>query len=766
MAEKKKRKQRTAADFTRPDGSFDNDAFLTSTDWMPGEEEAIMRERGFRSNKSRTGGAGGYTGPKPRDPNRIAKMFGALPQAGGVERLDGSTPSMDFTNDPSAIARGDVSNPNDLSDDPLAKEAGDLTPREPKFGAESVELSDAQRDYSNDVGAEMVGDTRPVRDLLAEARKPKFDVGEVQLEDAPPLKEWAEIGEIQRTDKDGWSTIPGLPGLKTRQLNPNDLSDDPRALAAGDVTGQLHDIPGLPGIKGRQLTPESAALEELAGASPKPGPFDQRNPGYVSFSQTAGAGPFNRTVLGYTSTGSQSMRLPPMELPTQPPAPPPVAKRRPAAPPRGPESITDPTIRGAVEGTSKALDDTLARYYAKKAGAAGAPAVAQSGPTSAGGTAPTPATPAQRGPLKGGLESMLLGASPPDTSREEAELEAARKSRESDLFAAQIASQFGRYADIQGGTSTGDRGAALREAASRHEADFAAKKALREQARKQSIEGEDRAFQREGLLEQRRFAIEDRKQKADYADGASDVSKRRRAQAVALYPSVVARVPPAVWNTMSAADIDAFFKEVAPEKTTAVKGSGGGGLGVSTAQMNAIRNKLPQHLVDVYNGIQRVKGLVGSSGGWGAQKAGIAGGMIPSVFMDENTRAVRQELGGVVARFLQAGGGKSITANEERVLIGRIAADPTSSNLRPEDLERGLAIIERSMAGSTRQALAGVPDPAKEALYGDLQIPRSWAEQNLAAPMGGGAQRKIVRNKKTGERRYVNPDGTLGEAAP
>lgn len=361
-----------------------------------------------------------------------------------------------------------------------------------------------------------------------------------------------------------------------------------------------------------------------------------------------------------------------------------------------------------------------------------------------------------RAPLRAAQE-LVTSAAPPDTSAAEAELKAAQDARDAQLLAAQVASQFGHYADVQQGTQTGDRGAILREAAGNPLKDLQAKRALREGAREQQLADEDRALNRQSLTESLAARRQKAQQAAEYADGGSSISARRRALAASLYPEIVARIPPAQFRTMSAADVDTLLGEAQPSKVTAKAGGGGGGM--SPAALNAVRNKLPQHLVDTYNAIGRVKSMVEAMGGWAKTKTGIAGGMVPSVFMDDNTRALRQELGGVVARFLQAGGGKSITANEERVLIQRIAADPTSSNLRPEDLERGLAIIERSLAGDTRQALAGVPAGARGALLGDLKIPESWVGQDLQAPVGGarpgaaGGKKpgRLMRDPKTGE---------------
>ncbi|MDX2014197.1 MAG: hypothetical protein SFW67_28620 [Myxococcaceae bacterium] len=364
--------------------------------------------------------------------------------------------------------------------------------------------------------------------------------------------------------------------------------------------------------------------------------------------------------------------------------------------------------------------------------------------------APEGGAPSARTPLKA-TEAMVAGAAPPvDTSADEKELDDARKRRDMNSFLAQMATQFGNYADIQSGTQTGDRGAALRQQAGRPVEDVNAKRALRQQAADRQQEGIDRDLNRQSLTESLAMKRQSAKEKADYQDGTSSVSARRRALATSMYPAIVAKIPPEQFREMSAADIDTLLGEAAPQK-----GAGGGGLGLSGAQMNSLRNKLPQHIVDSYNSIGRVKQMVQDIGGWGKTKTGIAGGMLPAVFMDNNTRALRQELGGVVARFLQAGGGKSITKNEERVLIGRIAADPTSANLRPEDLERGLAIIERSLAGDLRQSLAGAPEAAKGALLGDMGIPREWMGQDLQAPLSSKQpapkKPRLFRNPKTGE---------------
>lgn len=361
-------------------------------------------------------------------------------------------------------------------------------------------------------------------------------------------------------------------------------------------------------------------------------------------------------------------------------------------------------------------------------------------------------------------QQLVTGAKPPDTADEEAELAEAIKARDADALSAQLASQFGHYADIQAGTSTGDRGAVLRGQSGRHLEDLKAKRAIREDAAAKASAAEEQRYdrqgtdlQRAGLIEERDAKRQTRQQQTEYQDGASSISKRRRAQAAAFYPDVVRKIDPGVWGAMSAADVDTFLKEAAPTRA-----GGGKGGGLSAAQMNALRNKMPAHLVDTYNALGRVKAQVDEMGGWENTKTGVMGGMVPNVFMDKRNQALRQELGGVMARFLQAGGGKSITSNEERILIGNIAADPTSFRITPSMLQRGVSIMERSQAADTRQALAGAPEEAKDALLGDMKIPRQWVDQDLQGPQQTTRKRKIAKGPN-GQRRYINPDGSLGD---
>lgn len=365
---------------------------------------------------------------------------------------------------------------------------------------------------------------------------------------------------------------------------------------------------------------------------------------------------------------------------------------------------------------------------------------------------PGPASPRQ--PLMA-AQQLGMGAAPPDTSAAEAELKDAQRSRDEELLAAQIASQFGRYADIQGGTQSADAGAGVRAGAGRALEDLKAKRGLRQSALERQQADEDRAFEREGVELQRGDAARKRTNEIEYNDGRSAISKRRRSLAVAQYPQLVARISPAEWNTMSAADVDALLKEAAPVKPAGGHGGGGSGVGMKPGELNSLRKQLPPHLVDTYTQLQNAYAEIEGMGGWGNVKAGPVGSMTPTMLLDPANQRVRQTIGRVVSAFLQSGGGKSITEGEKKILTGMINADPTSFATKPEMLQLGLNIIERSMANAARQGLAGAPQGAKDALLGDMGIAPEWVQGGDLPRKPGApapAEEMIpVRNKQTGK---------------
>lgn len=370
-----------------------------------------------------------------------------------------------------------------------------------------------------------------------------------------------------------------------------------------------------------------------------------------------------------------------------------------------------------------------------------------------------------RQPLAG-AQQMLMGAAPPDTSKDEAEMDAAAKARDNELLLAQLATNFGHYSDVLGGTQGPDRGAAIRENATRALDLLKEKRGLRKGAADAQTALADKAYDRAGTDQTRAGIARKTQQDADYQDGASEISKRRRAQAIALYPKFAARIDPKVWNTMSAADIDTFLKEAAPEKQAGA--AGGAGRGLKTSELSTIRKGLPQGLVDTFDNLQTAYRAIDDLGGWDKVTAGGLGSMTPTMFMSPDQQNIRQHLGRVAGSFLSSGAGKSITDKEDQLLIRDIAGRPTDFAITPQMLQRGVGIIERAMANNARQSMVAVPEAGKRAVYGDLPDGMEGWVNGGAIPKKPGASAPAPEPRKdpNGQMRRKGPDGRWHLVAP
>jgi len=358
-----------------------------------------------------------------------------------------------------------------------------------------------------------------------------------------------------------------------------------------------------------------------------------------------------------------------------------------------------------------------------------------------------PASPRQ--PLQA-AQQLMTGAAP-DTSKEEAEMDAAAKARDQELLLAQIATNFGHYSDVLGGTQGPDRGKGIRDNASRTLELLKQKRGLRSDAADKATEMEDRRYERAGIDQQRAATGAKTQRDADFNDAASQKSRQARTIATSLYPKLVARIPPAEFQKMSGADIASFLSEAQPEKV----GGTGKGSGMSPSALNTLRRGLPAHYVNTFTNLQTAYDAIEEMGGWDKVATGMKG-LRPTEMLDPSNQKVRQHLQRAASAFLQAGGGKSITSNEERILVERIKADPNSFWLTPELLQRGMEIIERTVADGGRQSTAGAPEEAVDAIYKDL--PPGMREWSKGAPIprkAGGvkpmADAVKVRNKATGK---------------
>lgn len=113
--------------------------------------------------------------------------------------------------------------------------------------------------------------------------------------------------------------------------------------------------------------------------------------------------------------------------------------------------------------------------------------------------------------------------------------------------------------------------------------------------------------------------------------------------------------------------------------------------------------------------------------------------------------------------FNSAIGGGAMSMDEARAMSEALGADVLTPT--------GLAALVQSFSGNEAEAARTVSNRVRAArqanraaALGRLKTYGTYSEGGGAAKAPGG--RKIVKNPKTGERRYLNADGSLGEAVP
>ncbi len=169
-------------------------------------------------------------------------------------------------------------------------------------------------------------------------------------------------------------------------------------------------------------------------------------------------------------------------------------------------------------------------------------------------------------------------------------------------------------------------------------------------------------------------------------------------------------------------------------------GAGGGG----AKQIAALSKLLPPETVNVMAGTQRVKQMVEKAGGWDKiNGVGLVEGRLPNWLLSDEGKAFRQEVGNLAATHLQSKGGKAITDSEERIILGKIQANPGGAT--PAELQRGMRIIERNTAANARQAMAAVPAHQRSEILnaaggshpGELE---GWMNQDQVSPSGASGK--------------------------
>lgn len=699
-------------DFLRPDGSFDNDAWQTSpVHEYANREDAkrIMAERGFTKKK----GKSGYSRPPQKPVERFALQPGAK-MASGVRGLGGD--EVEPVPEDAATAAleelsGKAVKPRLLGAfDPDSEENRLPPPVEPRllgvFDADAPEnkLPPRKGSFWDPAYQALPPDPRAItRRSEPQASTP------IPSREAPSTIKFADLKKPdQGAPEDFGSPFPDRQGQET--------TTDPLGLREQYRKQQLERARRDAGFAVTQMNGDAAihgpAPEKLAKArADAAGAVGAMKADETEHVQDADFARVEKKVSDMSKPKAALQKF--------------QASRAPSGPLGGP----GPSDSGAERPQfDKNPVEMLAELEGKTPGPASA-----------------------RNPLQ--AAGQLAQGAAPDTSKDEAEMDAASKARDQELLLAQIATNFGHYSDVLSETKGPDRGAGIRANAQRALDLLKEKRGLRKSAADAQTELADKQYEREGIDQQRGALGAKTQREAEFNDATSAKSKQARQIATSLYPKLVARIPPADWQGMSAADVQTFLGEAAPEKQAGGGKFGGGG--IKPGEMNSLRKQLPPQLVDTYDQLQNAYAEIEGMGGWTKVKSGLLGSMTPTMFMDPENQKVRQTIGRVVSAFLQSGGGKAITNAEEKILIGKIGADPTSFSVTPEMLERGVGIVERQMANAARQATAGAPQGAKDALFGDMGIDQSWVQGGALpkkpAPMKPmGAKRKL-RNPKTGQ---------------
>lgn len=345
--------------------------------------------------------------------------------------------------------------------------------------------------------------------------------------------------------------------------------------------------------------------------------------------------------------------------------------------------------------------------------------------------------------------AAVTGATPPQQS----ELELAQQLARAAEREAQYAHGMGGAADIISGTRYNDHaGEDIRAAGQQGVKDVLEREQQGLRAAGEGRAVEDQTFQRNA--DQRAAGADTRAQEGfATTQGEFDPnharSKGARAALVAQYPKIAARIPPDQFAQMSEHDIKMLMAEN-PEKAT---GAGKSGVG-SAKNVVALSKLLPPETANVYAGTQRINQLVQKGGGWDkVGGVGLLGGKVPTWMpealggLSDDESALRSEIGNLAATHLQSKGGKAITSAEDKIILGKIAANPNAAT--PQQLQQGMAIIERNTAGNARQGMAVLPAETRNKILQNAGIPPEWVDQSATVPTRQTAKPapKMVRLK-------------------
>jgi hypothetical protein len=227
----------------------------------------------------------------------------------------------------------------------------------------------------------------------------------------------------------------------------------------------------------------------------------------------------------------------------------------------------------------------------------------------------------------------------------------------------------------------------------------------------------DRATRRGREAEDRRLAAEAR-------DPNSRANKIARAQATALYPKEVGKIPPEVFSQATADDLKAFLGELPQKAAGAGRGVGAGGSAEDREVERRVK-MIPKNtqslrvlLRDARGAIARAGGpdKVQGVGGW----MGV-GALRPTITMDEASQEfhqARQQLANLNANQLF---GSALSANEAARFDAAVASVKLGRSM--QQVLRGMQIIEDMTEAAYQQSQAGRTPGAAKRIEADMALP-------------------------------------------
>lgn len=435
--------------------------------------------------------------------------------------------------------------------------------------------------------------------------------------------------------------------------------------------------------------------------------------------------------------------------------------------------LADPTSRASKMAEAKTL---IAKAQSRKNKPVSYPGLTEADINSVGETPPAPSD--QGGPLpdySGPAVATHLTSEPhpaPRQTMNDADPMVSDGSRLADAQAAsrkaereaQFSHGMGQAADIISGTRLNDHaGEDVRAAGRQGVQDVMDRGNLRRTE-------EDQGFQR--AVEKRAAGADQRTQTTFDSAQEMDRPGTRKAKqwevlARAKRPREAKGISPDQATGMSANDWKMFLDA----KDDPLAKGPAGPKAMSAKEAAALSKLLPPETANVYAAGQRINQLVDKGGGWDkVGGVGLLGGKTPSWLpeslggLNETASSLRSEIGNLAATHLQSKGGKAITDSEERIILGKIAANPGAAT--PQQLQQAMTIIERNTAGNARQSIAALPESQRDMILENSGVPKEWVYQPGGAPTrqsAGGGPDQSVRVGKSGKRFRKNAQGKWQE---